>query len=174
MPHCGWQAPSAQAYMAGQAAPVSTTPSQSLSLPSQISGCGPIGPSQRKLPATQRFLPARQVPMPASATSKPSTQASPSPITPSSMMPLQLSSLPLQISVRTMQVRSQPPATSSTVPLQSSSRSLQTSVTGVMAPLQVPKLLLPAAVSRGQISAPKRQMPLHSRVAGSQPATPVG
>src|SRR5579884_2696004 len=95
----GWQLPLTHECMGGQVAPLSIMPSQSLSMPSQISGDGPIAPSQTKphMPwpvEVQCLWPLRQadggvtfvIGLPFMSTGG---QASPSPIGLSSTMPLQ-------------------------------------------------------------------------------------
>src|SRR5262249_55056371 len=62
----GWHEPLMHEYIGGQVAPLSITPSQSLSRPSQISGDGPVAPTQTKphmlLPVEVQCLwPLRQV-----------------------------------------------------------------------------------------------------------------
>src|SRR5439155_14710417 len=58
------QAPSRQANFDGHMAFTSALPSQSLSLPSQISALGPTQPSQTSPPLRQTVLPALQTPTP--------------------------------------------------------------------------------------------------------------
>src|SRR5882672_9245697 len=94
------QAPSRQANFDGHVALTSALPSQSLSLPSQISAAGPMQPSQTIPPLRHNVFPAVHTPTPTCAcVSLGQRQAAPTPgRTPSSMRPLQSSSLPLHVS----------------------------------------------------------------------------
>src|SRR5450432_643723 len=95
------QAPSWQANFEGHIASLSAMPSQSLSLPSQISALGPTQPSQASPPLRHTVLPPLHWPTPTWAcVSFGHRQSAPTPgRTPLSMMPSQSSSRPLQVSV---------------------------------------------------------------------------
>src|SRR5262249_5769362 len=112
----GWHCPTFGKSVHSSAKP-STVPSQSLSLPSQISGVGP-------LPVQLIQLPAEQVSMPGldSPTLEPHAR-----VRSSSILPSQSSSRLLQSSTVPQVVH----APSSMAPSQSSSRLLQISLVGV-------------------------------------------
>src|SRR4051794_34233021 len=94
------QAPSRQANFDGHVAFMSALPSQSLSLPSQISADGPTQPSQTSPPLRQTVLPALHVPTPTCACVVfGQRQSAPVPgRAPLSMTPSQSSSKPLHVS----------------------------------------------------------------------------
>ena len=95
----GRHSPVMQVAPAAHSAPVSTTPSQSLSLPSQISGWGPTPPrhSQPRAPTQMRW-PGRHSPSSGPAGTPGGRHSSPVPGRFSSTLPLQLLSRPSQTS----------------------------------------------------------------------------
>src|SRR5262249_36393707 len=99
----GTHSPSAQPEPAGQVAPLSTRPSQSLSLPSHASGMGPVPPRhiQAAPPpgmATQVFMPGRHSPTAGEPAGNPGGGHGPGGFSPLSTWPSQLSSRALHTS----------------------------------------------------------------------------